>query len=304
MKISNEVVTKNISELKDHPLNDILYDKDADNRDKLRESLIQSLNENGFPNTELVYITRNNFVYSGHRRKWSSEEDDTGQLTFLRCCYIDHELPSEEELKNPNVRRAEGEFLDQFNQPDVIRNQTDWFVLLRKYAFYNETNLDITGKELSNRERNEWCRKKCSHSTDNFKLMVEIWNTKRYDLIEKVVNGEEKIKKAWEIATNAEPPTQLKYDPDRKNWVQYFKDNPNLIEKVNNYANDMIEQYKNININGRKIPLDKQHGHEQNVISGNMSHFYMSAISLVLEEDGFNSITPREDQKKDIILIE
>ena len=57
----------------------------------------------------------------------------------------------------------------------------------------------------------------------------------------------------------------------------------------------MIEQYKNININGRKIPLDKQHGHEQNVISGNMSHFYMSAISLVLEEDGFNSITPREE---------
>ena len=37
------------------------------------------------------------------------------------------------------------------------------------------------------------------------------------------------------------------------------------------------------------------HGHEQNVISGNLSHFYMSAVSIVLEEEGYKSFTPREE---------
>ena len=54
----------------------------------------------------------------------------------------------------------------------------------------------------------------------------------------------------------------------------------------------MQQQHLNININGKKIPLDDVHGHEQNMISTNLSNFYMSAMSLVLEEEGFKSFTP------------
>ena len=41
MKIPNMVGSNILSNLTDHPLNDILYDKDNDNRDKLRESLLK-----------------------------------------------------------------------------------------------------------------------------------------------------------------------------------------------------------------------------------------------------------------------
>ena len=62
------------------------------------------------------------------------------------------------------------------------------------------------------------------------------------------------------------------------------------------YANNMFKQYLDINIKGRKIVEDKTHGHEKSPISANLSHFYMSAVSLVLEEEGFKTITPNEEQ--------
>ena len=79
------------------------------------------------------------------------------------------------------------------------------------------------------------------------------------------------------------------------NWVEFFTKNPKAIERVVKYANDMLRQSYDISINGRKIPLDKTHGHEPNMISTNLSNFYMSAVSLVLEEEGFKSCTPREE---------
>ena len=71
------MVMKHISELTDHPLNIIIYDKPNDNRDKLRASLIKSKNKTGIANKEPCKIDSNGVVYSGHRRKWASEEDET-----------------------------------------------------------------------------------------------------------------------------------------------------------------------------------------------------------------------------------
>ena len=51
----------------------------------------------------------------------------------------------------------------------------------------------------------------------------------------------------------------------------------------------------NININGKPIPLDEIMDMNKNVLVQNLSNFYMSAISLVLEEEGFKSCTPREE---------
>ena len=106
-----QIITKHISELKDHPLNDVLYDKVNDNRDKLRASLIKSLNKNGYANKEIVYIDKNGVVYSGHRRKWASEEDETGQLGELRCVEIEHTFDFAS-LENPILEEKEIEILD------------------------------------------------------------------------------------------------------------------------------------------------------------------------------------------------
>jgi hypothetical protein len=125
--------------------------------------------------------------------------------------------------------------------------------------------------------------------------MVEIFETGRTDLIKKIEIEGYSINKAYKEALNVQPPVQLLEDENRKNWIQFFKDKPELMDKVVKYANDMQQQHYNININGRKIPLDNTHGHEQNMISTNLSNFYMSAVSLVLEEEGFKSFTPREE---------
>ena len=289
-----QIITKHISELKDHPLNDVLYDKIDDNRDKLRASLIKSLNKNGYANKEIVYIDKNGVVYSGHRRKWASEEDETGQLGVLRCVEIDHTFDPAS-LENPILEEKEIEILDEYNEPDIIRNQTSWSVVLRKYNVCNNINFKKTGKYFDGKERNKWCAEKCSYPTTTFKKMVEIFETGRTDLIKKIEIEGYSINKAYKEALNVQPPVQLLEDENRKNWIQFFKDKPELMDKVVKYANDMQQQHYNININGRKIPLDNTHGHEQNMISTNLSNFYMSAVSLVLEEEGFKSFTPREE---------
>lgn len=289
-----QIITKHISELKDHPLNDVLYDKIDDNRDKLRASLIKSLKKNGYANKEIVYIDKNGVVYSGHRRKWASEEDETGQLGELRCVEIEHTFDPAS-LENPILEEKEIEILDEYNEPDIIRNQTSWSVVLRKYNVCNNINFKKTGKYFDGKERNKWCAEKCSYPTTTFKKMVEIFETGRTDLIKKIEIEGYSINKAYKEALNVQPPVQLLEDENRKNWIQFFKDKPELMEKVVKYANDMQQQHYNININGRKIPLDNTHGHEQNMISTNLSNFYMSAVSLVLEEEGFKSFTPREE---------
>ena len=289
-----QIITKHISELKDHPLNDVLYDKIDDNRDKLRASLIKSLKKNGYANKEIVYIDKNGVVYSGHRRKWASEEDETGQLGVLRCVEIDHTFDPAS-LENPILEEKEIDILDEYNEPDIIRNQTSWSVVLRKYNVCNNINFKKTGKYFDGKERNKWCAEKCSYPTTTFKKMVEIFETGRTDLIKKIEIEGYSINKAYKEALNVQPPVQLLEDENRKNWIQFFKDKPELMEKVVKYANDMQQQHYNININGRKIPLDNTHGHEQNMISTNLSNFYMSAVSLVLEEEGFKSFTPREE---------
>jgi hypothetical protein len=289
-----QIITKHISELKDHPLNDVLYDKVNDNRDKLRASLIKSLNKNGYANKEIVYIDKNGVVYSGHRRKWASEEDETGQLGVLRCVEIDHTFDPAS-LENPILEEKEIDILDEYNEPDIIRNQTSWSVVLRKYNVCNNINFKKTGKYFDGKERNKWCAEKCSYPTTTFKRMVEIFETGRTDLIKKIEIEGYSINKAYKEALNVQPPVQLLEDENRKNWIQFFKDKPELMDKVVKYANDMQQQHYNININGRKIPLDNTHGHEQNMISTNLSNFYMSAVSLVLEEEGFKSFTPREE---------
>ena len=289
-----QIITKHISELKDHPLNDVLYDKVNDNRDKLRASLIKSLNKNGYANKEIVYIDKNGVVYSGHRRKWASEEDETGQLGVLRCVEIDHTFDPAS-LENPILEEKEIDILDEYNEPDIIRNQTSWSVVLRKYNVCNNINFKKTGKYFDGKERNKWCAEKCSYPTTTFKKMVEIFETGRTDLIKKIEIEGYSINKAYKEALNVQPPVQLLEDENRKNWIQFFKDKPELMQKVVKYANDMQQQHYNININGRKIPLDNTHGHEQNMISTNLSNFYMSAVSLVLEEEGFKSFTPREE---------
>ena len=289
-----QIITKHISELKDHPLNDVLYDKIDDNRDKLRASLIKSLKKNGYANKEIVYIDKNGVVYSGHRRKWASEEDETGQLGELRCVEIEHTFDPAS-LENPILEEKEIEILDEYNEPDIIRNQTSWSVVLRKYNVCNNINFKKTGKYFDGKERNKWCAEKCSYPTTTFKRMVEIFETGRTDLIKKIEIEGYSINKAYKEALNVQPPVQLLEDENRKNWIQFFKDKPELMDKVVKYANDMQQQHYNININGRKIPLDNTHGHEQNMISTNLSNFYMSAVSLVLEEEGFKSFTPREE---------
>jgi hypothetical protein len=289
-----QIITKHISELKDHPLNDVLYDKIDDNRDKLRASLIKSLKKNGYANKEIVYIDKNGVVYSGHRRKWASEEDETGQLGELRCVEIEHTFDPTS-LENPILEEKEIEILDEYNEPDIIRNQTSWSVVLRKYNVCNNINFKKTGKYFDGKERNKWCAEKCSYPTTTFKKMVEIFETGRTDLIKKIEIEGYSINKAYKEALNVQPPVQLLEDENRKNWIQFFKDKPELMDKVVKYANDMQQQHYNININGRKIPLDNTHGHEQNMISTNLSNFYMSAVSLVLEEEGFKSFTPREE---------
>ena len=289
-----QVVIKHVSELIDHPLNHILYDKDDDNRDKLRASLLKSQRKNGHANKEPVYITKNNYVYSGHRRKWASEEDETGELGYLRCIIIDR-IFDPSWLDNPITEEQEIQLLDDYNEPDIIRNQTSWPVVLRKYSVCNNIHYKKTGKYFDGKERNKWCAEKCSYPTPTFKKMVEIYETGRVDLIKKVEREGYSINKAYTEALNILPPVKLEYDKNRKNWVEFFKERPDCRERVVKYANDMQQQHLNININGKKIPLDDVHGHEQNMISTNLSNFYMSAMSLVLEEEGFKSFTPREE---------
>ena len=289
-----KIVLRHVSVLTDHPLNAILYDKDNDPRDKLINSLLKSLRTTGVANKESIKIDKNGVVYCGHRRKWACEEDETGELGYLQCEIIDHTFYPES-LNDPILEEKEIELLDEYNEPDIMRNQTSWPVLLRKYNVCDSIHFKKTKKYFTGKERNLWCAEKCSYPNNTFKLMVEIYEKGRHDLINKVEREGYSITKANKEALDIQPSVKLKYDSDRKNWVEYFKENPECMDRVVDYANEMLKQHLDINIAGKKIPEDKIHGHEQNMLSTNLSNFYMSAVSIVLEEEGFDSTTPREE---------
>ena len=289
-----KLVLRHVSTLTDHPLNDLLYDKDNDTRDKLINSLLKSLRTTGVANKESIKIDKNGVVYCGHRRKWACEEDETGELGYLVCEIIDHTFDPKS-LNDPILEQKEADLLDEYNEPDIIRSQTSWPVLLRKYDYINNLYFKKTKKYFGAKERNFWCAEKCSFQINAFKKMVEIYDVGRHDLIDRVAIEGYSINKAHKEALDIQPVSKLKYDPDRKNWVEYFKENPECMDRVVDYANEMLKQHLDINIAGKKIPEDKIHGHEQNMLSTNLSNFYMSAVSIVLEEEGFDSITPREE---------
>jgi len=288
------IINVKINKLKDHPFNDILYDKINDPREKLMKSLITNKKKYGYSNKEIVYITKNLYILSGHRRKWASEESD-GKLDELRCVIVnDHEF-NPKSLTDPKLKQIEIDKLDEYNEPDITRNQTSWPVILRKYSVNNLNKFALSGKYFTPKERNNWAAEKCSYTTDSFKKMTQIYELGRHDLIQDVEKGDRSVSKAWTIANALQPKVKLKYDPKRMNWVEFFINNPKAMKRVVKYANDMLRQSFDINVNEKKIPLDIDHGHEQNMISTNLSNFYMSAISLVLEEEGFKSCTPREE---------
>ena len=59
------IINVKINKLKDHPFNDILYDKINDPREKLMKSLITNKKKYGYSNKEIVYITKNLYILSG-----------------------------------------------------------------------------------------------------------------------------------------------------------------------------------------------------------------------------------------------
>ena len=281
-----------VKDLKPHPLNGDLYDLKDDDRTDLRKSMLKTFKKFGYPNTEIVLVDKNNVIYSGHRRFEAANEEE---IPILRCMRTE-ETFDEKCLSDPILKRKELDTLSDLNYPGTKRNELAWQVVLKKYDMYNRIDEKITGKPYTPRERNTWCRNHTKFSVDNFRKMVEIYEVNRIDLIKQVDLNDISINNAHKDALNIQPKVQLKYDPDRKNWVQYIKDNVEVGKRIVRYANNMFNQYLAININGRVIVEDKTHGHEKSPISGNLSHFYMSAISLVLEEEGFTSITPNEEQ--------
>ena len=278
-------------DLKPHPLNEKLYNFDDDDRSDLRKSMVKTFKEFGYPNTEIVYIDKNNVIYSGHRRWYSSKEE---KIPVLRCMRIEDTF-DKKCLTDPVLKKKELDTLSNLNYPGTKRNELAWEVVLKKYDEYNKTDEKITGNSYTPKQRNSWCRENTKYSVDNFKKMVEIYEANRIDLIKKVDLTDMSVNNAWKEALNVLPASKEEYDPDRKNWTQYLRDNPQVGQKAVKYANDMLQQHLNINIKGRKIPEDKQHGHEQNMLSTNLSNFYMSGLSIALEEEGFKSITPREE---------
>ena len=70
------------------------------------KSLITNKKKYGYSNKEIVYITKNLYILSGHRRKWASEESD-GKLDELRCVIVnDHEF-NPKSLTDPKLKQIE-----------------------------------------------------------------------------------------------------------------------------------------------------------------------------------------------------
>ena len=241
------IINVKINKLKDHPFNDILYDKINDPREKLMKSLITNKKKYGYSNKEIVYITKNLYILSGHRRKWASEESD-GKLDELRCVIVnDHEF-NPKSLTDPKLKQIEIDKLDEYNEPDITRNQTSWPVILRKYSVNNLNKFALSGKYFTPKERNNWAAEKCSYTTDSFKKMTQIYELGRHDLIQDVEKGDRSVSKAWTIANALQPKVKLKYDPKRMNWVEFFINNPKAMKRVVKYANDMLRQSFDINV--------------------------------------------------------
>tara|TARA_B100000780_G_C21075007_1_gene432737 strand:- start:45 stop:1370 length:1326 start_codon:yes stop_codon:yes gene_type:complete len=278
--------------LKPHPLNSELYDFEDDDREDLTNSMILCQQENGYPNNDLVIIDENNYIYSGHRRTKVALDEGFKQI---RCTRTQQDFFDKKCLTDPILKEMELEKLEKLNEPFVKRDETSWKVVLRKYSVFAKLYLEKEGKPHTHKQRNDWCRDKTKHIVGNFKKMVEIYTRKRFDLIDKVMQGSS-INDVYKEAMNVQPKSKVKYDKNRKDWIEYFKSNIALQKKVMMYANDTMEQMLKCKMgNTTSAMLDDKHGWEQPFVSTTLSNCYMSALSRVLAEEGYDSRTPREE---------
>ena len=205
-------------DLKPHPLNEKLYNFDDDDRSDLRISMTQTYKDNGYPNTEIVYIDKNNVIYSGHRRWYSAKEE---KIPVLRCMRIEDTF-DKKCLTDPVLKRKELDTLSNLNYPGTKRNELAWEVVLKKYDEYNKTDEKITGHFYTPKQRNIWCRQNTKYSVENFKKMVEIYEVNRIDLIKKVDLTDISVNNAWKEALNIQPASNVKYDPDRMKLINIY----------------------------------------------------------------------------------
>jgi len=285
------IINVKIKDLKSHPLNKEYYDNENSDTTKLQEDLKKTYKNKGYPNLELVIIDKNNVIYSGHRRYDSCKKE---KLPFLRCEVIEHTFV-EECITNMKLRKKEKSILEDWNQPGLKRDEYAWNVILKKYGSDLADYIKETGNPYTGALRNTWCVERTNKKQQEFKKMVEVvYKFERPDLVQKVMDGEYSVKEALSEASAEKPKDKLKEDPDRIDWIKYYKDGSKFKTLVLPKIVDTFNQFKNITMSGKKLITHPKHGWEQHLgISTNLSNTIMSAVSMSLDDDGYCARTPR-----------
>lgn len=294
-----------IEDLKPHPLNLEYYeeyDKDDPDNIRLQNSLRSVYEKKGYPNLEIVYIDKNGVVFSGNRRYGGAKEEG---LPFLRCVVIEHTF-DEKCLTNLKLKKIEKSVLEEYNQPGLKRDEYAWRVVLKKYLSDLNDYITETGKTFTGKMRNEWCAERTNKNPKEFQKMVDVSiKYGRPDLVAKVESGEYSVKDAYNEASATPPKVILKENPNRINWIEYYRDktkfNNLILPKIKDTFHNQI---LNISMGGKKLITDPVHGWEQHLgISTNLSNTVMSAVSMSLEEDGYTAHTPRQEVGIEDVII-
>ena len=283
----------NIADLKENPLNTLLYgDESAEEAKQLElaASMRKEMDRGFPPNKVPISIHPDGTISSGHTR-WKSGKQIGA--TRLKAEYTTDDFP------NGN----DPTFDDLSNIADTnIYREMSYSVKLNCYltlkeAWENQHDKKMTGKPK------EKLLKQISIHEQTVKRLSEIKDF-RPDLLKDIDKGSTSIEYAWKVATGRE----LKVIPAKKNGMNLYKlFTPEMKVRLISYAVNALKQYRNVNVetkDGLLSPIEDDLGWEPVRFTGIVSDTFMWAMGVVLREEGYQVQTANgSPMDADVFLV-
>ena len=287
-----------VSDLKPSPANRELYD-DFDANDPKMQKLVEQMKlhyqqtkKNG--NYEVIVIDKNNYIRSGDRRTFASK---LAGIKYILAIVCDDDM-----AYDPNrPKLLELELLAEYNDSKLsARDESSFINATRKFDVLHKAKVSYNGAPLGVKEFNAYRKSFALNlgiDPSKFSKAVTVFEKERIDLLIKVDLNEISIEKAYNEATGKEMKL-LNVDENRPKWVSIFKENPHLQTQMIDVAMAIIKyeihgckietKMKKLSIN----PItDAKFGIEKQMKSTIVSNAFMSAIAIVLSDNGYTAET-------------
>jgi len=269
--------------LNHHPLNHYIYNPEVDYNPKnqrfkiLGELLLEEFKKTkSHGNTEIVKVTKNGFILTGHRRCVVA-------IYFgvpIQIIVVDEIYDSKASLKD----RKEQITKYNLNKAGERQEETYAHWLYRakgEYKLIEEDDKLMPAKKINDLVKKEMLKLPGIDWNKFLQAQRVLEEFNRPDLIEKIDNGEMEPKKALEEAKKINR-KKVEINPNQKVWKEEFEKTPEMGEHIKSEYVRIYKELSAIKTSDGANMFENMLGFELGPITTTLSHFMMKIVTAAI----------------------